>query len=133
MNTALKRPIKKKQRTYNRAKKYKHAEDWSEYKNLQHQTKSLIHQQHNQYLTNISNPQSDDNRIKRFWHYIKGKRQDNIGIGSLKNVSGSIVTDSSEKAEILNNQFKSVFTIEYTSCIPLHLIHPSQTLILQPE
>jgi len=56
--------------------------------------------------------------MKHFWHYIKGKCQDNIGIGSLKNTSGSIVTDSSEKAEILNNQFKSAFTIEGTSCIP---------------
>ena len=47
--------------------------------------------------------------MRRFWHYITGKRQDNIGIGTLKSQSGSIVTDPLEKAEILNNQFKSVF------------------------
>ena len=83
---------------------------WSEYKNLLHQIKNLIRQQHNQYLANISKPpQSGDNRMKRFWHYIKGKHQDNIEIGYLKNASGSIVTDSSEKAEILNNQFKSIY------------------------
>ena len=69
--------------------------------------------------------------MKRFWHYIKGKRLDNIGIGTLKNQSGSIVTDPSEKAEILNNQFTSVFTIGDTTSIPFHLTHPSQTLILQ--
>ena len=118
MNSALKRLIKKKQRTYNRAKKYQREEDWIEYKNLQHQTKSTIRQRHTQYLSNISNPQNGDNRMKRFWHYIKGKRQDNIGIGALKNQTGNIVTDSSEKAEILNEQFKSVFTIEDTTCIP---------------
>ena len=56
--------------------------------------------------------------MKRFWHYIKGKRQDNIGISALKSQSGNIVTESSEKAQILNNHFKSVFTIEDTSCIP---------------
>ena len=56
--------------------------------------------------------------MKCFWHYIKGKRQDNIGIGALKSQSGNIVTESSEKAQILNNSFKLVFTIEDTSCIP---------------
>ena len=42
MNSALKQLIKKKHRTYNRAKKYQREEDWIEYKNLQHQTKSTI-------------------------------------------------------------------------------------------
>ena len=41
MNAALKRLIKKKQRTYNRAKKYQRTEDWDEYKRLQHQTKCM--------------------------------------------------------------------------------------------
>ena len=56
--------------------------------------------------------------MKNFWHYIEGKRQDSIGIGTLKNQSGNIVTDPSEKAEILNNHFKSVLTIEDTTSIP---------------
>ena len=34
MNAALKQLIKKKQRTYNRAKKYQRSEDWDEYKRL---------------------------------------------------------------------------------------------------
>ena len=118
MNDALKRLIKKKQRTYNRAKKYQHPEDWDEYKSLQHQTKSIIRQRHQQYLSSIVNPDNGDNKMKRFWRYIKGKRQDNIGISALKSQTGNIVTESSEKAEILNDQFKSVFTVEDTSCIP---------------
>jgi len=118
MSDALKRPIKKKQRIYHRAKIYQRAEDWAEYKNLQHQMRNTIRQRHDQYLSNISNPQNGDNKIKHFWHYIKGKLQDNIGIGALKSQAGNIVTESSGKAEILNDQFKSVFTIEDTSCIP---------------
>ena len=62
--------------------------------------------------------------MKRFWHYIKGKCQDNIGISVLKSQSGNIVTESSEKAQILNNHFKLVFTIEDTSCIPDKGISP---------
>ena len=44
--------------------------------------------------------------------------KDYLLISTLKNQSGNIVTDPSEKAEILNNQFKSVFTIEDTTSIP---------------
>jgi len=80
--------------------------------------RNTIHQQHDQYLSNISNPQNGDNRMKRFWHHIKGKRHDNVGIDALKSQAGNTVTESSEKAEILNDQFKSVFTIEDISCIP---------------
>ena len=118
MNAALKRPIKKKQRTYNRAKKYQRTEDWDEYKRLQHQTKCMTRQQHKQYLSNNSNPESGNNKMKPFWHYIKSKRQDNIEIGALKDQAENIITDPLEKVEILNNQFKSVFTSEDTSCIP---------------
>ena len=62
--------------------------------------------------------------MKHFWHYIEGKRQDSIGIDTLKNQSGNIVTDPSEKAEILNNHFKSVLTIEDTTSIPDKGISP---------
>ena len=66
MNATLKCLIKKKQCTYNRAKKYKHPEDWDEYKSLQHQTRSITRQQHRQYLSNIVNPENGDNKMKRF-------------------------------------------------------------------
>ena len=115
MNTTLKRLLKKKQRTYNRAKKYQRAKDWDEYKRLQYQSKSIMRQQHKRYLSNLINPQ---NNLKCFWHYVKGKHQDNVGIGALKNQANDMITNSIEKAEILNKQFESVFTAEDTSSIP---------------
>ena len=51
-----------------------------------------------------------------FWQYIKSRRQDSTGIGSLRTPSGNVVTELSDKAEILNNQFKSVFTVEALKC-----------------
>ena len=36
----------------------------------------------------------------------------------IKSQERNIVTDSSQKTEILNDQFKSLFTIKDTSCIP---------------
>ena len=118
MNTTLKWPLKKKQRTYNHAKKYQRKEDWNEYKNLKQQSKGVMYHQHKQYLSNLIDSNDNNKSLKRFWHYIKSKRQDNVGIGALKNQANDMVTDSTEKAEVLNKQFKSVFTVEDTSTVP---------------
>ena len=71
---------------------------------------------------------SPDNK-KSLWQYIKAKRQDHTGISTLKSpVNGEPISDSSSKADILNQYFKSVFTvegIEVISLIRAHLaIHP---------
>ena len=48
---------------------------------------------------------------KPFWRYIKSQKQDNCGIAPLKSeTSGTLHSDSLSKAEILNDQFTSVFT-----------------------
>ena len=45
---------------------------------------------------------------KRFWQYIKAKRKDSSGIPILKSDRKEI-TDSKQKADILNKQYNSVF------------------------
>ena len=50
----------------------------------------------------------EKNSSKPFWNYTKAKKQDNTGVAQLKS-NGCFTNDSKEKAEILNNQFKSVF------------------------
>ena len=57
-----------------------------------------------------------------FWRYIRSLKQDNVGISPLKD-GGKLHTDSIKKAEILSNQFKSLFTHEDTMAIP-HLLGP---------
>ena len=54
---------------------------------------------------------------KRFWRYIKAKKQDNSGVSTL-NVGGETMEDSTTKAEALNNQFQSVFTQENMTSFP---------------
>lgn len=49
--------------------------------------------------------------MKRFWKFVKNSRSDNSGIPTLKE-NGQTVTRSRDKAEVLNNQFKRVFTTE---------------------
>ena len=55
---------------------------------------------------------------KPLWRYIKSKRQDGNGVSPLKE-NGQLHSASRRKAEILNNQFCSVFTSEDTNNIGL--------------
>ena len=53
---------------------------------------------------------------KRFWSYIKSRKQESSGITSLKNKDGYLHSDTVSKADILNKQFHSVYTKEdYTN------------------
>ena len=55
---------------------------------------------------------------KRFWSFLKSKGQDSVGVAPLKNKEGFLKSDSQSKANILNEQFCSVFTKEDGSTIP---------------
>ena len=54
---------------------------------------------------------------KQFWSFVKSMRKDTSGIQALKN-QGVLVSDNKTKAELLNAQFKSVFTEEDMSALP---------------
>ena len=51
------------------------------------------------------------NGNKKFWSYIKSKKSDHCGISSLEH-NHQVVTDNLGRANILNNQFASVFTVD---------------------
>ena len=109
MITEIKHLIRKRQQVYNRAKLYHREEDWTEYKFLQKQIDYMLKLQHKSYIANII---SSSNDKKPFWRYIKSKRQDKVGINILKTTDGEVITNSLEKANILNQYFKSVFISE---------------------
>ena len=54
---------------------------------------------------------------KSFWSYIKNLRQEHQGIADLKNGT-NVVSNSKDKAEVLNQQFTSVFTKEGPGELP---------------
>ena len=55
---------------------------------------------------------------QRFWSYISSRRCDNNGVAPLRNTDGLIYSDAKSKADILNNQFSSVFTQEPKDNLP---------------
>ena len=75
------------------------------------------------YINDLIEPPSDNqehsrNRQKRFWHYIKSLRRDNCGVSPLRDHEGKLCSAPSDKANILNKQYESVFTKEDSSDIP---------------
>jgi hypothetical protein len=64
---------------------------------------------------------------KPFWKYIKSRKNDNIGVSSLKS-NGKLVSNSKGKAEILIQQFKSFFTIDKSTAIPQTTKHIDKTI-----
>ena len=54
---------------------------------------------------------------KRFWSYIKSRRQDHIGIPTLVQ-NGNVLTSNVEKANSLSEQFQRVFIKEDLTNIP---------------
>ena len=109
MTAELTRLIRKKKRVYKRAKLHKRDSDWSEYKDLQRKVCQMLKHKHRAYITNIISS-SNDNKL--FWRYIKAKQQVTTGITTLKGPDGEAITESIDKANILNEHFKSTFTTE---------------------
>ena len=63
------------------------------------------------HLDNTLTDSLKENNTKPFWKYIKNLRQDNVGVAPIRS-KGKLHTNSKSKAELLNQQFQSVFTNE---------------------
>ena len=103
-----KRMSRMKQRAYNRAKRTKQETDWNDFKLLVKTCKKAYASAYNQYIRECISPNIKNNP-KKFFTFIKSKRCDNMGISPLKD-KGILYTDDKDKANILNEQFSSVFS-----------------------
>ena len=64
----------------------------------------------------VSNESKDNS--KKFWSFVKSKGQEFTGVAPLKNKDGFLQSNTQSRANILNEQFKSVFTEEDLTNIP---------------
>ena len=103
--------IRKKASLYNKA------DLWAKYKLCKRQTQRAIRSARRSFLKNIFSESLEQKNSKPLWRYIKSKRQDGNVVSPLKE-NGQLHSDSRRKAEILNNQFCSVFTLEDAKNIP---------------
>ncbi len=113
----LKRMCAKEHRIHNRYQKTGKAKFKVRARKLKRENEKAIKKAHWEYVNNILTESLVSNNSKPFWKYIKSKRQENIGIAPLLK-DGKLHSDSTEKANILNTQFQSVFTQDDGSLIP---------------
>ena len=104
INARIKRLSNRKKRAYNRARYTQIGQNITILKNCHNKNvaKLIISMYTN--LSVLSNH-------KRLWSYIKSKRQENIGISTLKDDKGTY-KHSIDKANVLNKYFSTVFTKE---------------------
>ena len=62
------------------------------------------------------------NYSKSFYAYVRSKRKVRDKVGPLENNSGNIISDGFQMAEVLNEYFRSVFTTEDISLLPVPVI-----------
>ena len=109
MNRNLKRLIRKKGRHFKKAKKSGMDEDRARYLDIEQMVKCELHDAERVYVNGILQNGQESGNNKPFWIHVKSPKQETFGISALKS-NDSVITDSLSKAEILNSQFKSVFT-----------------------
>ena len=103
---------RKKKRAYARAKSINDAEAWKKYQGLKKQQLYECRSAYNNYVADIA--QVDNQKLGRL---IKNSRAEQAGIPTLKNNTGKH-TEPRAKADILNQQFASVFSKEDSDTIP---------------
>ena len=117
MDTTTRRLARRKNRAFKKAKTTGRARDHRRYLKLKTTCQKSIRQAHNNYMRDIISPDATQNP-KKFWSFIKGKKQESSGVAPLRHEDGTLHSNSQTKAEILNTQFKSVFTKEVLSTMP---------------
>ncbi|KAG1684579.1 hypothetical protein GQR58_009384 [Nymphon striatum] len=116
MTRDLKKSLKKKKKLYDNYKRSGMESDKTKYRDFQKLLKCRLSMAQDEYIANTLDPDLKE-KPKKFWSYIKSKRQDQIGIPPLK-VGSCVKADSQGKAEILSSHFQQVFTQEDLSFMP---------------
>jgi hypothetical protein len=78
-------------------------------------------------ITPMENEEGKYTCMKRFWSFIKHRKKDYEGVAPLKH-QGQTHIDPTEKANIMNQQFESVFTQEAPinpDLLPKQSVHPT--------
>ena len=124
INNFIKRLMRKRDKLYSKLKTNRsNHKIKTKFTALKHQIRKDIRQAYNDYLYSIITDQTEKSEEparpnERFWTLIKQQKSDSKEITSLKS-NGITYTKTSDKANMLNGQFQSVFT----KLVPLKLKH----------
>ena len=109
----FRRDIRKRNKMYCKHKHTGNPNDRAKFLTLRHSVRQKIKTAYNNYLEEMIgvNQIGDSPQVnsKKLFSFLKHSRQDSQGIAPLLS-DGRLVTDTRDKANVLNKQFKSVFT-----------------------
>ena len=114
INTSIKRLSRRKNRAWRKAKESGSDQDWQRFKTLQKDTRKACRKAYSSYVSELV---TEDGDSRNMWRYIKSKRSDASGVAPLRK-AGLTYSDAQAKANILNDQFCSVFTEEDAENMP---------------
>ena len=117
LNRSLKKNIRKKYKLLKKARVTPNEQNWSKYKKHKRLTQKALRTAQLNYISSTLEESFANKNPKPFWRFIKSKKKDNVGVAPIKN-NGKLFSDSKSKAELLNKQFESVFTIDTSSELP---------------
>ena len=110
MNDKVFRKIKKKYHAYKRFLVTKQGRDYEKYIRQRNICSKEIKKAKKKHERNIAKDCKEN--PSKFWRYVNEKCKTNVGVSSLKDENGNLVTSDKDRAEILNKFFTSVFLKE---------------------
>ena len=114
INRDIKALSRRKKKSFKKARSTKKPKDVQRYQHLKKVTRSACKKAYHKYINDIISPDSTSNP-KRFWGFINSKKKDSSGVAPLKSSDGLTYSDPASKANILNDQFSSVFNSDEPS------------------
>ena len=113
MTREITRLVRKKDRWHKRAKKSGKEKDMLKFQDLRKEAQRTMRSAHNSYLNKVI---SEDGN-KGLWRYVKNQKKSSSGVGTLA-ANGKAGITPIEKAQMLNDQFTSVFTQDQADTTP---------------
>jgi hypothetical protein len=110
------RLCQQKKRAWDSGKHNRNSHAWKIYLALNKKVKDTIQEAHRKYFDDILNTSITDNP-KKFYSYIKQKKSDQSNIPVLKR-NTEILSEPKDKANVLSDQYTSVFTREPHGQLP---------------
>ena len=116
MNNSVSRLIKRKRKSWFKYKSTLSHSNYLAYAKCRNASTKAVRNAKFCFERNLVNGVASN--PKRFWKYVHSKTKLKQGIGALERSDGSLTSDESEMAELLNNFFSSVFTNENLFDVP---------------
>ena len=107
----LRKNIKKKNRTYWKARNAPFRQRFKlqeQYRNQQRSVQRQIKEAHDAYMDSLFED-DDGNLSKMFYKAVKAKKRDSVGVSPLRSKNGKLDSTPRGKAKILSDQYSSVF------------------------